>query len=177
MPSPYIAPLEVPSGVWLSTFPYPISLAHQGSLLFSGEHRINCISLLILLICCIQHASPPDPTKNTITGGIVPTWRLKDLDIKIFRVGSDYLADWGGGNLATRLTYFLGTALGPKLKEEVLAQSSNRFQFTISTSINFADIRGIPMDQKVKLFFRLVNFFSSDFSQETKWMICQERQG
>ena len=48
MPSPYIAPLEVPSGVWLSTFPYPISLAHQGSLLFSGEHRINCISLLIL---------------------------------------------------------------------------------------------------------------------------------
>ena len=48
MPSPYIAPLEVPSGVWLSTSSYPISLAPQGSLLFSGEHRINCISLLIL---------------------------------------------------------------------------------------------------------------------------------
>ena len=48
MPSPYIAPLEVPSGVWLSTCSYPISLAPQGSLLFSGEHRINCISLLIL---------------------------------------------------------------------------------------------------------------------------------
>ena len=28
-----------------------------------------------------------------IVGGIVPTKRLKDLDIKIFRVGSDYLAD------------------------------------------------------------------------------------
>ena len=136
--------------------------------------KFGFASSLSFTICCMLNASPPDPTKHSITGDIVPTWKLKDLDIKIFRVGSDYLADWGGGNLATRLTYFLGTAPRPKLKEP---QSSNRFQFTISTSINFADIRGIPMDQKVKLFFRLVNFFSSDFSQETKWMICQERQG